>query len=415
MTPEGWSRATLNDLCEFRRGLTWKKEQERACAGPGRVPVLRIPNVKQRLDTSDLLWLEGVRDADLAKTKVGRGWCVIVGSNGNPNRVGNAVPIDSDDGFVFASFLQGVAPKSDAALLPSFLWRTLVSVQTRITEDVQGTTGLKNLNLPALRAYEVLIPPIREQDRIAAILSSVDDAIEATQAVIDQLGVVKKAMMADLLTRGLPKRHARFKRTEIGDVPEEWSVVPVRQIATLAAGGTPSRDNPEYWHGDVSWVKTGEIAYGVISSTEERISRLGLANSSAKVFPAGTLLMAMYGQGATRGRVALLGIEAATNQACLAIRPGDSMTPRFLFHVLAERYDDLRQLGHEGTQKNLNAQLVGDVRVPQPSIDEQRVIAAVLDTITNRIEAERTTVEAARATKACLMSVLLSGEVRVRT
>ena len=263
-------------------------------------------------------------------------------------------------------------------------------------------------------AREVNIAPLPEQKKIAAILSSVDAAIEATEAVIEQLQVVKKAMMAELFTRGILGRHTKFKMTEIGEVPEEWAVAPIGSLSAVTSGGTPSRDRPDFWGGGIPWVKTGEINYDDIFETEESISETGVANSSAKVVPAGSLLMAMYGQGATRGRVAVLGIDAALNQACLAILPGDKLSTRFLFHVLTDRYEQLRSLGHEGTQKNLNAALVKQVVVPVPPRDEQADIVSVLDSLNRRSGIEQAIASASRDAMAALMSVLLTGEVRVK-
>lgn len=263
-------------------------------------------------------------------------------------------------------------------------------------------------------AREIDVPPLGEQKKLAAILSSVDDAIEATQAVIDQLAVVKKAMMAELLTRGLPGRHTKFKMTEIGEVPEGWEVAAIGQICQVTSGGTPSRERPEYWNGGIPWVKTGEINYSLITATEETISDSGAANSAAKVVPAGSVLMAMYGQGATRGRVAMLGIDAALNQACLAIIAGARVEKRFLFHVLCAKYEYLRSLGHEGTQKNLNAALVRQIILPLPESDEQARIADVFDTLDARSAEEVRFAEVCREAKHALMSVLLTGEVRVK-
>lgn len=303
-----------------------------------------------------------------------------------------------------------------ATALPEFITFALLSSAGReyFKQTARGTSGsMLKIDRGILETFPLRLPPLGEQRKIAAILSSVDDAIEAAQAVIDQLQVVKTAMMAELLTRGLPGRHTKFKKTEIGEVPERWQVCRVRELAALSSGGTPSRDRAEFWNGGIPWVKTGEIDYGVIGSTEETISELGLKNSAAKLLPAGTLLMAMYGQGVTRGRVAVLGIEATVNQACLAIRPSERLSTRFLFHVFASKYEELRSLGHEGSQKNLNAQLVGDVSIPVPDADEQASIIAVLDAISERNERERGCVEALREVKQSLMTVLLTGEVRV--
>lgn len=260
---------------------------------------------------------------------------------------------------------------------------------------------------------EVRIPPLAQQRKIAAILLTVDEATEATRSVIDQLQVVKKVMMTELLTRGLPGRHTQFKQTEIGEVPEEWTVGPLREFAALSSGGTPNRTHTEFWNGGIPWVKTGEINYGVIMETEETISSLGLASSSAKMLEPGTLLMAMYGQGVTRGRVAMLGIRAAVNQACLAISPAPDLSARFLFHIFSHRYDELRTLGHEGSQKNLSARLVGDVVVPKPPSEEQADIVTALDCVATHINAETSFSAGLARVKHALMSVLLTGEIRV--
>src|SRR5260221_12123428 len=93
------------------------------------------------------------------------------------------------------------------------------------------------------------------------------------------------------------------KKNEIGEIPQSWQVVKLGEISKVVSGGTPDRSKAEYWGGDIPWVKTGEINYYIINKTEERITKKGLENSSARIIPAGTLLMAMYGQGITRGRV----------------------------------------------------------------------------------------------------------------
>ena len=97
--------------------------------------------------------------------------------------------------------------------------------------------------------------------------------------------------------------------------------IPLGKIANVATGGTPVRDTPEYWGGSIPWVGTGEIDFNIIQSHTDHLTQKGLDASAAKLLPKGTLLMAMYGQGATRGKVGILGFDAATNQACAAITP----------------------------------------------------------------------------------------------
>ena len=122
-------------------------------------------------------------------------------------------------------------------------------------------------NYPAVKgddveAYTLSVPPLAEQRKIAAILSSVDDAIEKTQAVIDQVQVVKRGLMQELLTRGLPGWHTRFKQTEIGEIPEEWEVVELVSVATVERGkfAHRPRSEPRFYGGQYPFIQTGDVA-----------------------------------------------------------------------------------------------------------------------------------------------------------
>lgn len=163
-------------------------------------------------------------------------------------------------------------------------------------------------------------------------------------------------------------------------LPEGWRRTTLGEIARVTSGGTPDRGKPEYWGGHVPWVTTGEIQFNTITDTVEKITAAGLQNSAAKLFPPGTLLMAMYGQGKTRGQVAKLGIEAATNQACAAIQLREKHDGDFYFQYLSSQYEELRELGNAGTQKNLNGGIIKSIEVPIPPYGEQRRIAQILST-----------------------------------
>lgn len=163
-------------------------------------------------------------------------------------------------------------------------------------------------------------------------------------------------------------------------LPEGWHRSTLGDIARITSGGTPDRSEPSYWGGNVPWVTTGEIQFNTIADTAEKITEAGLKNSSAKLFPPGTLLMAMYGQGKTRGQVAKLGIEASTNQACAAILLRDGNDPDFYFHYLSAQYEALRELGNAGTQQNLSGGILKEVDVLVPPVEEQRQVARILTT-----------------------------------
>lgn len=156
--------------------------------------------------------------------------------------------------------------------------------------------------------------------------------------------------------------------------------MPLGSIAIITSGGTPDRKNSEYWNGDIPWVKTAQIQNKVITGADidEWITAKGLSESSAKMIPRGTILMAMYGQGKTRGQVAVLGIDAAINQACAAILLKDGVDRDYVFQQLRYRYDAIRALSNMGSQENLNADLIREIAFPIPLLDDQRRIAGLL-------------------------------------
>lgn len=163
-------------------------------------------------------------------------------------------------------------------------------------------------------------------------------------------------------------------------LPDGWHRSTLGEIARITSGGTPDRSEPSYWGGTVPWVTTGEIQFNTITDTAEKITEAGLKNSSAKLFPPGTLLMAMYGQGKTRGQVAKLAIEASTNQNSAAILLNEGHDPDFYFQFLSWKYDEIRDFGHSGGVSHLNAGLLKLIGVPVAPIDEQRQVARILAT-----------------------------------
>lgn len=192
-------------------------------------------------------------------------------------------------------------------------------------------------------------------------------------------------------------------------LPEGWKQVRLGDIAHISSGGTPDRSEPRYWNGDIPWVTTGEIQFNTITDTAEKITAEGLKHSSAKLFPPGTLLMAMYGQGKTRGQVAKLGIEAATNQACAAMRLSEDCDLDYIYQCLASHYEAIRELGNAGAQQNLSAALVKGITLPLPPQQEQVRIGALASCWDEAIASTGQLLANSRRQKQDLMQGLLTG------
>jgi len=206
-----------------------------------------------------------------------------------------------------------------------------------------------------------------------------------------------------------------FPRMRFPGFGAEWAQKNLHEVAKISSGGTPSRGKPEYWGGSIPWVTTSLINFNEIDKTEEFISELGLANSSAKLFDRGTILMAMYGQGQTRGRVATLAIDATSNQACAGIQVnGEVVTTRFVFLYFERYYEQLREAANAGGQKNLSLGLISNFGICFPSIEEQQKIATFLTTVDRRIKLLQKQKEQLELYKKGLMQGLFSQQIRFK-
>ncbi len=276
----------------------------------------------------------------------------------------------------------------------------------------------RGANYPAVRDSDVKnswlpLPPLTEQKKIAHILSTVQRAIEAQERIIQTTTELKKALMQKLFTEGL--RNEPQKQTEIGPVPESWETKKVGEVAILKSGGTPSRKRPEFWEeGNIPWVKTGEVDYCTILATEEKITKAGLDGSSAKLFPTGTLLMAMYGQGITRGKVALLGIEASTNQACVAFFLNQDVDSKYLYFFFEYSYDAIRNFAHGANQKNLSADIIKSFPVSYPKDKkEQMEIVNIFSQLDNKEQVCRRKRMSLQDLFRTLLHELMTAKIRV--
>lgn len=164
--------------------------------------------------------------------------------------------------------------------------------------------------------------------------------------------------------------------------------IDVGSIATVTSGGTPSRNVARYWGGSIPWIKTAQIQNGRIreADVDEWITPDAVVESSARMIPAGSILMAMYGQGKTRGQVGILDIDATVNQACAAIVVREGVDRDYVFQQLLFRYEAIRALSNTGSQENLNADLIRQIAFPLPRLDIQRTIARLASEWDSAIE-----------------------------
>lgn len=242
--------------------------------------------------------------------------------------------------------------------------------------SAQGSTNYAAIRPNDVLGYQIPLPPLDEQRRIVARIEELAAKIEEAQKLRRQaaeegemlLVVALKNMRGTLLRNNHPKDR-------------------IGKITQVTSGGTPSREVSSYWDGDIPWIKTGELMDGDIHEAEEYITQIGLDNSSAKLFPINTILIALYGQGQTRGRTGRLIIEATTNQACCAILPTPTiLDPRFTQCWLRSLYTEMRETSRDGAQPNWNGKMIKNIMIALPPLDEQRRIVARLDDLQAHVD-----------------------------
>ena len=218
---------------------------------------------------------------------------------------------------------------------------------------------IKYIKLGNLTDAMIELPSINEQKSIVDILEKAKKILDKRNKEISALGNLIKARFVEMFG-------SIHKSTE-------YPYVAVKDLTDVISGGTPSRDKAEYWEdGTIPWVKTTELQNNIIVNVDEYITEAGLNGSSAKLVPVGTVLVAMYGQGKTRGMTAYLNIEACTNQACACILPSDKIDSMFMWKFFELSYEKIRSLAQGAGQPNLNGNMIKSFQVLVPPIELQK-------------------------------------------
>ena len=258
-------------------------------------------------------------------------------------------------------------------------------VEKIMSQRTGGT--MVHITKSAMENRELFFPSLPEQKKIASFLSTIDDIITTTEAELAAWQERKKGVMQKIFNR-----EVRFKADDGSEFPE-WEERRIDSFANCYAGATPSTKVAEYWqNGSIPWMSSGEVNNREIYETEKKISELGYEKSSTKMIKPNTVVIALAGQGKTRGMVAIARISVCTNQSLCAIETNDMVNDDYLYQYLITQYDNLRRISSgDGTRGGLNLQLVGEYKVFLPVLHEQKKIAdclSSLDDVINQINAE---------------------------
>lgn len=292
--------------------------------------------------------------------------------------------------------------------------------KNRLLRLASGTT-FPEITRGNMREISIPIPDEpNERKKIGEILQNTSNLIFRTQKLIEQTTVYKQSLIQKLFIKGVgdtkPKKMDWYFGMKI-EIPEEWDIKPLGEIAKLSAGGTPSTSSKEYWeNGTIPWLTSGEINFNRITSAEHKITKLGLDNSAAKIFPENTVLIALTGFGMTRGRSSYLEIKSATNQSVVGIIPKKEIVDsEYLWQYLMKQYQLVRSFAQGTQQPGLNLELLNEFKIIHPKDPEKgREIASILSNVDKKIEKEKQFKKQAQSYHRALMQKLLTGEKRVK-
>ncbi|MGO1618239.1 MAG: restriction endonuclease subunit S, partial [Oceanisphaera sp.] len=246
---------------------------------------------------------------------------------------------------------------------------------------------------------------------------SVDEVIEKTRAQIDKLKDLKTGMMQELLTKGIGSGgvpHTEFKDSPVGRIPSEWSTELLDNVAKRGSGHTPSKLKSEYWGGGVKWISlsdSSQLDNLYISQTKKEISELGIANSSAVVYPAGIVVMC---RDAGVGKSAITVSSMAVSQHFMAWLCGDRLDNHFLYYLLQHWKPRFENIAIGSTIKTIGLPYFKKMMIPIPPLDEQLKISSSLKAIDNNLSILNKKVSFTNGLKKALMQDLLTGKVRVK-
>ena len=410
----------LADAAHIVRGVAFAKEDKRHAPADGLIACLRTTNVQRSVEWDDL-WFVPEQAAKRADQIVRSGDILISTANsyelvGKVAMVG-AMPYRATLG----AFISLIRPKPHVNASYLYHQLTTLDVQSAIRSCASTTTNISNVSTKKLATIRITLPDRAAQLATVSYLDEQLSRLDASVAALHRVQANLKRYRASVLKSAcegrlvpteaeLARREGRNFETgtqllqriladrRVGvdgrskykepsapaavhrsDSPEGWAQSNVDQLAEVGTGATPKRDVRAFYEGgQIAWVTSGAVNGEYVDRASEFVTERALAETNLSIYPPGTLLLAMYGEGKTRGRCSELRIAATTNQALAAIQAAEPVR-RYLRLLLECSYEETRKAASGGVQPNLNLSLVRAIRVPLPPLAEQHRIGAEAD------------------------------------
>ena len=396
-TTTEWDVCALSDISEkIMVGIASAATHAYRSKG---VPLLRNQNIGAGwLDDSDVLFVDPEYERVFRNKRL-RAGDLLTARTGYPGLT-CVVPDAYEDAQSFTTLITRPDPQAvDSNYLAAYINS---SRGQQFFNQSQIGGAQKNVNAATLRGMPIPLPQLNEQQAIAGALSDVDALLAGLDRLIAKKRDLKQAAMQQLLTG----------QTRLPGFGENWETCRLGRIAEMSSGGTPNSSVAGYYGGNIPWVSISDmtVAGKLISETERSLTSSGLANSAAQMFPAGTVLYAMY---ASLGECSIAAVPLCTSQAILGIRPKNVLNSDFLYYYLSALKPLVRRLGQQGTQANLSKAIVEDFPITLPNLSEQSAIVSVLSCMDLELDALQTRRDKTNNLKQAMMQELLTGRIRL--
>lgn len=381
--PEGWAIVPAGELGDWRGGGTPSKSNGAFWAA-GTIPWVSPKDMKRQFisDAEDHITEAAI--AGSATQRVPANSILMVTRSGIlqhslPVAI-NTVPVTVNQDLKTLSPFEGI--------LPEYVLRHLQADAQLILEAASKTgTTVESIDFDRLKAYPIRLAPLPEQKRIVAKVDGLTVRTARARTDLARVPTLIARYKQRLLSLAFSGELTAGWRGKAADV-KEWSSGLLSQFATVGTGSTPKRGNPAFYEGgSIPWVTSGVVNDDLVTEASDLITDRAITETNCKVFPKGTLIVAMYGEGQTRGRVATLGIDAATNQALAAIQVISArLNQRFLFWFFKAQYFNLREQAVGGVQPNLSLRLIKALEIPLPTPAEQTEITRRIESAFNWLD-----------------------------
>ncbi len=402
-SPDGWATTDIGSLFAVNTPGHWGEDGE----SEGNILVLRSANfVKSGGLSYETAALRKFDEKKLAQKLLRPGDILLERSGGSPAQpVGRVNRFDAEGSFSASNFLQILRAREEVD--DWFAYYLLDAFYAGGgTENLQkATTGIRNLDFATYTATAILLPPLDEQRRIAEVLRSIDDAIETAERAAAGARSARMALLAELFHRAdwEPERA----------LPSGWRTPLLDTVAKRGSGHTPNKKFPVYWDGDVKWISlqdTKRLDRVYIADTTATITPEGLANSSAVLHPANTVVVS---RDATVGRSAIMMSDMAVSQHFISYTCGPTLSPLYLYYWLQRMKPVFERIGAGSTIKTIGLPFFKSLKIAMPERPEQDAAADLLWQADKQVFASETAVVSLRSFKGVVSTDLLSGRVRV--